>query len=268
MNLVDFIQPRKPIEQFANTLEGQYWLQNGVVRFRSKTLADADAPSFQFFLGGYAVDQKNCYCGAKKMKADRATFEVLNFTYAKDKENVWAMGNRIPTADPQTFIACDDGCFYTRDGDPNWGGYGKDPHGVYYYDLDRKQWLLKKADPATFVSLGDGIHGKDEKYVYLSGAILHKADPATWGMIAGGYSRDAKRVFFRGDALPNGTDPQKFQVLLTGEAKLRAGHDGNTYFYCDMPIAKEEYDQLAVDKLDWILLSARLNQRNCGARLE
>jgi hypothetical protein len=266
MNLADFVQPRKPVEAFANTLEGQYWLQNGVVRFRSRTLADADAHSFQFFLGGYAVDQKHCYCGAKKMKADRATFEVLNYTYTKDKENVWAMGVRIPTADAATFTVCDDGAYYyLSGGDPVWHGYGKDKNGVYYYDCEGKPKLLKKADPATFVSLGDKIFGKDANHVFYYTSVLPKADPATWGVIAGAYSRDAKRVFNCKDALPAAVDPQKFEVLLQGEAKFRAGHDGSHYFYFDMPITKDEYDQLAGGQLDWTVLAGRLNQRNSEA---
>jgi len=197
------------------------------------------------------------------LRADLKSFEVLNFTYAKDKDNVWAMGIRIPTADPKTFEVCDDGAGRLSDDTLVWYGYGKDKNGVYYYDFDGKPTLLKKADPATFESLGDKLFGKDAEHVFIGEAVLPKADSKTWEVLAGAYSRDAKRVFCRKIALP-GADPKRFQVLTKGDAKLRAGHDDNCWFYFDMPIKKDEYDKLAAGKLNWTVLHGRMNARNAA----
>jgi hypothetical protein len=266
MKLSDFLRPRKPAAKFAEKPESQYWVQDGVVHFRFNPIKGADAESFRCYLSGYAVDKKNCYSSGKRLKADRATFEVLNFTYSKDKNNVWAMGIRIPTADPKSFEVCDDGAFLLSDDDTLvWYGYGKDKNGVYYYDYDGKPTLLKKADPATFESLGDKLFGRDAQHVFINAAVLPKADPATWDVIAGGYSRDAKRVFFQKETLP-AADPKRFKVLTKGDAKLRAGCDHAGCFYFDMPIKREEYDKLAAGKLDWTVLHGRRNARNAAKR--
>jgi hypothetical protein len=266
MKLADFVKPRKPATQFADRPDGQYWIQDGVVFFRHSPIKGADASSFRYFLGGYGIDVKACYSSGKRLRdADLKTFQVLNFTYAKDKQNVWAMGIRIPTAVARSFVVCDDGAHQYDDSDMIvWCGYGKDERGVYYYDYDGKPTLLKKVDPATFVSLGDKTFAKDANHVFLGAAVLPKADPATWEVIAGVYSRDAKRLYWRKVALP-GVNPKKFRVLTKGEAKLRAGGDGETWYFDDLQIKRDEYDRLASGKLAWTVLAARVNKRNAAA---
>lgn len=266
LKLADFLRPRKPCpaDEFEDKDAEQYWLKDGVVHFRFNPIKGADADTFRYFLGGFAVDKKHAYAHGKRLQADVKTFAVLNFTYAKDSKSVWAIGIRMPTADPKTFVVCDDGALHDDECDillPY--SYGKDKKGVYYYDYDGKPTLLKKADPSSFNTSGDKHFGKDANFVFAGAAVLPKADCKTWKLIAGHYSRDAKRVFY-GMQEVKGADPKKFKVLGKGEGKFRAGTDGGAWFFHDMPIKQKDYDGLVSGKLDCLDLQFRMQKRNAG----
>jgi hypothetical protein len=263
--LKDFVTPFKPGSKFEENPRGQYSIQNGVVHFRF-TAMKADAETFRCYLGGYGVDKKACYSSAKRLNgADPKTFQVLNFTYAKDATAVWCMGIRIPEADPKSFDVCDDGARMAVDSDTLiWYGYAKDRKSVWYYDFDGKPTLLKKATAASFVSVGDYIHGKDENFVFIGAAVIPKSDVATWRLLPWPYSCDAKRVFCMNDCVRE-ADPRTFTVLTSGEAKNRAGRDTKTCFYFEMPISEKRYEQLASGELDWTVLHAQLNKKRSEA---
>ena len=54
-------------------------------------------------------------------------------------------------------------------------GYAKDSKAVYYENFAGKIKILKKADPATFVSNNDGYFAWDAKSIFWGGYLLPKA---------------------------------------------------------------------------------------------
>jgi hypothetical protein len=91
-------------------------------------------------------------------------------------------------------------------------GYAKDKDRVYYYGLGARTGCVRKADPASFVSLGDGYFGKDGRYVFCAFGALPKADPQSWTKIAGLYSQDSGRIYYMNENLRQ-ADGASFAVV-------------------------------------------------------
>jgi hypothetical protein len=192
-------------------------------------------------------------------KADAKSFEVLNYTYVKDNFNVWTTGGKITGADANTFEVCDNGMYslgkqWNRETGPEElydmfvsHGYAKDKNNVYYYDSDGKANIVKNACPKTFISLGDGNFGYDEKSVFFGRSKLQKADPNTWKKYKDlyYYSID-KNIIYYTNRIIKGADAQTFEVL---EQKVVLGlpaqlaKDKNNYYWNDSIEAKGKVEE-------------------------
>jgi hypothetical protein len=188
-----------------------YWVRDGKVSFRHYPLQQADAATFGFYLGCFAVDAKSCYCTNSRLtKADPATFRCLNYTFYKDRSHVWTMFGEVKKADAASFTAADTGVV---EGYGTWHafGFGKDTNGVYYVGLYGYMGWLPDVDPGSFISCGDGHLGYDRAHVYCGNKKLPKARPESWAKIGGMYSRDGDRVYCL-NQLVKGADPDSFWV--------------------------------------------------------
>lgn len=76
-------------------------------------------------------------------------------------------------------------------------GYAKDSKAVYYENFAGKIKILKKADPATFVSNNDAHFAWDAKSIFWGGYLLPKADLQSWRIVNArkGLSRDDKHFY-------------------------------------------------------------------------
>ncbi len=196
-----------------------YWIRDrdGKVLYRYYPIRGVDIESFRFFLGSFAKDRKNCYCASSKLAGGNgATFRALNFTYATDGQFVWTIGGKIKEADAESFVVCDDGVHYLGVGSrvPSRVpyGFGKDKARVYYYDFNGKPNWVRKADPASFVSLNDAHFGRDDNFVFCGAATIPKAKVQHWRKIGGYYSKDDVRVFYFNREIKD-ADYESFEVV-------------------------------------------------------
>ena len=65
-----------------------------------------------------------------------------------------------------------------------------------FYDEDAQE-ILKKADPATFVSNNDGYFAWDARFIFWGGYLLPKADLQSWRIVNTemDLSRDDKHFY-------------------------------------------------------------------------
>lgn len=128
--------------------------------------------------------------------ADAATFEVLKWGVARDKNKVFH-GVNVAKANPQTFrhITC---------------RFSEDGRKVFYYNR-----IVPEADPATFEFIGGQFWAKDRSRVFCQDRIVPGADPAT-ATIVGSFLKDSNHVYFfpAGHKRLEGVDPPTFEVLL------------------------------------------------------
>ncbi len=230
----------------------QYWVRDGKVFFRvfdDAPLRGADIDSFSFFLNGFAKDKKHGYAvGRRLANSQGATFRALNFTYMTDGTNVWTLGGRLPEVDVATFEVCDDGAYDLKCcGLYAPHGYGKDKSRVYYYNFDGKLNWVRKATPASFISLDDGHYGKDENFIFCGAATIPKATVAHWHKLGGMhcfYSRDDARVYFLNRLLKD-ADIQSFQrVEMKDGLSLQLARDKHRCFRADEVLSEDEFNTL------------------------
>lgn len=195
-----------------------YWVKDHKVMYGRSPVRGADLPTFRFYLGGhFAKDSRYCYRQHGRLTGgNSAAFQALNIAYFKDDKNVWQFGGRLKDADASTFTVCDDGVSCV-DGiyDPIfcWGyGFAKDKARVFYCAPGEGGRCVRKADPASFVSLGDGQFGKDERAAFCGIGALPKADAKSWTRIGGCYSRDRERVYCQNHLIPQ-ADSESFVVV-------------------------------------------------------
>ena len=226
----------------------QYWIQDDRILYRSYPLRGAHLPSFRFFLGGFAKDQKHCYCTNSRLKGGQGrSFRALNFCYVTDGQFVWTMGGKIKDADAESFVVCDDGVRELSLGQRVPYGYGKDRERVFYYDFDGKPNWVRKATPASFTSLNDGHFAKDEKYVFCGAATIPKAKVEHWQKIGGYYSRDDKRVFYFNREIKT-ADYDSFEVVPTDRDYLQLAKDKNSFYLNDNLINQTKFEELLTEE--------------------
>jgi hypothetical protein len=224
----------------------QYWIRRDTVLYRHYPLKGAHVPTFRFYLGSFAKDHKHCYCTSIRLSGGNgAAFRALNFTYATDSQFVWTMGGRIKDVDVASFDVCDDGVHVLGSGHRVPYGYGKDKNRVYYYDSDGKPNWVRKATPASFVSLNDGHFAKDDTFVFCGAATIAKAKVKHWRKIGGYYSKDDSRIFYFNREIRN-ADYETFEVVPN--KLFQIAKDKNGYY---------NNDQVASDaKIFWLLEGA------------
>jgi hypothetical protein len=189
-----------------------YWIrEDGVVMCAATEIRGADPASFVCYLGGFAKDDRNCYSIGRRLKgANPAAFHALNNTFYKDDRFVWTSGGQVKDALAESFVVCDSG-IVDSGGLAMPYGYGKDAQRVFYNNFHGPAKWVRKADPATFVSLDDGHFARDDQHVFCEFSTIAKADARTWEKLAGYYSRDARRVFYFSRVV-EGADPATFTI--------------------------------------------------------
>jgi len=130
--------------------------------------------------GLFAKDKKHIYCGGKIIiNADPDSFQILNTSYSKDKNNVF---------------------------------YNKMKH-----DYDKASFgVISNIDPDNFYVLGD-LYAKDDKNIFYLNKKIENADLVTFKLIVNAgkdYAIDENYVYFNGIAVA-GADPETFNHVMT-----------------------------------------------------
>ena len=102
----------------------------------------------------YYVDKSNVYLDKDNLEkitgADRNSFEILGYSIARDKNNVYNKGEKLGNIDIASFKYFD-----------NW--IAKDKNRVFYMD-ERKD--IKNADAKTFERMGESYYFRDKNNVF------------------------------------------------------------------------------------------------------
>lgn len=172
---------------------------------------------------GYQTAGNKVFYNGKEVSKD---LKVLSDVFAKDDSAAYFKSYSITGADIATFTAVDK-------------NYAKDKNTVYYCDeyregvnyyLTKRSTItrIKDADPATFISLGDGYSGyaKDHQRGYFQGDGFAVEDVATLEILTGYFLKDKQRVY-HGKVPIKGSDPASFRILNDHYAQDTA----QVYFY-------------------------------------
>lgn len=247
----------------------RYWTDDKQVYFRHFPIKGADIESFVSFGGRWAKDKKHCYSTYTRLKeADPQTFIPLNLSFVKDAQNVWTIGGKIADADAASFVVCDAGAVslgvhfqenekgeeYFVEHLYNAYGYGKDKNSVFYECFQGKAKVLKKADPQTFVSLGDGYFGYDANFVFYGFSAIPKAKPKTWQKLhpKSFYSQDGNKIYYANKLIKQ-ADIESFEIVKLSDPTAHAywAKDKNSAYeaereisFSELEIRRKEADEL------------------------
>jgi hypothetical protein len=216
-----------------------YWVRDGQVFYRHYLVRGAHFPTFRFYLGGFAKDQRNCYRQSRKLiGASPSAFRALNFAYAADDRHVWTWWGKAKEADATIFAVCDDGVRH-GDGYQLPAGYGKDKNRVFYMDAGKPSWV-RQANPEKFVSLKDAHFGKDDSLVFCGRHVLQGVRVDHWTKIGGYYSKDDRRVYYFNRQI-RAADHISFEVVPSGDGDLQLARDKCNCYWNDNIIVKDEF---------------------------
>jgi len=154
----------------------------------------ADAFTFEVIEFPYSKDCNNVYYFSKIIEdADVKTFQIIGKGFSKDDYNVFAAAIIIPNADPKTVSV-------VNDFNPNLDFYIKDNDFVYFCIVSGRSEIIEEVDPSTFIFL-NRTYAKDKNRVYCrrywTGKIkeLHEADPQTFKAIDIWSGKDKNNVY-------------------------------------------------------------------------
>ncbi len=169
----------------------------------------SDGKTFELIDRNYAKDTGQVYFfeftgGLQKsilvLPCNSASFEILEYPFAKDASSVFYAGKPIKGADALSFQILKN-------------GYARDKSNVYF--------TYKKivgADLASFETytenellMGEFYYARDKASVFLNEKVLTGADVASFKPLTLGYGSDTHHVFYHAQIVKNAS-PASFQV--------------------------------------------------------
>ena len=147
----------------------------------------------------YYVDKSNVYLDKDNLEkitgADRNSFEILGYSIARDKNNVYNKGEKLGNIDIASFKYFDN-------------GIAKDKNRVFYMD-ERKD--IKNADAETFERMGESYYFRDKNNVF---ALKNDYSDSNYNLVLE-MSKNIDRSSF--DILNNEFGKDKNGVYYFGE---------------------------------------------------
>ena len=147
----------------------------------------------------YYVDKSNVYIDKDNLEkitgADRNSFEILGYSIARDKNNVYKKGEKLGNIDIASFKYFDN-------------GIAKDKNRVFYMD-ERKD--IKNADVKTFERMGESYYFRDKNNVF---ALKNDYSDSNYNLVLE-MSKNIDRSSF--DILNNEFGKDKNGVYYFGE---------------------------------------------------
>lgn len=147
----------------------------------------------------YYVDKSNVYIDKDNLEkitgADRNSFEILGYSIARDKNNVYNKGEKLGNIDIASFKYFDN-------------GIAKDKNRVFYMD-ERKD--IKNADAKTFERMGESYYFRDKNNVF---ALKNDYSDSNYNLVLE-MSKNIDRSSF--DILNNEFGKDKNGVYYFGE---------------------------------------------------
>ncbi len=171
-----------------------------VVVFAMITTISANAQSNRAF---YSIERGMVYFNGQPMPyADVATFQILGYGYAKDRQHVYMDGYILEYVEPLSFRLKDE----QHHPYAGYGEWDRPPHTYGYYKTKFNVFFngrkIEDASASTFKELDEG-YAKDSFNVYYLGKKINDASASTFRILGGGYSKDAFNVYFYGKEIPD-----------------------------------------------------------------
>ncbi|WP_314015108.1 DKNYY domain-containing protein [Leptotrichia wadei] len=181
-----------------------YFLSNEI-KTKKVSIDGLDVKSFKVlennkdYYFNYYVDKSNVYLDKDNLEkitgADRNSFEILGYSIARDKNNVYKKGEKLGNIDIASFKYFD-----------NW--IAKDKNRVFYMD-DRKD--IKNADAKTFERMEESYYFRDKNNVF---ALKNDYSDSNYNLVLE-MSKNIDRSSF--DILNNEFGKDKNGVYYFGE---------------------------------------------------
>ena len=147
----------------------------------------------------YYVDKSNVYIDKDNLEkitgADRNSFEILGYSIARDKNNVYNKGEKLGNIDIASFKYFD-----------NW--IAKDKNRVFYMD-ERKD--IKNADAKTFERMGESYYFRDKNNVFalkndypnynLVLEMSKNIDRSSFDILNNEFGKDKNGVYYFGEKI-------------------------------------------------------------------
>lgn len=181
----------------------------------------------------WTTDDRHVYSLGRRIRADRASFRMLNDVFARDRNTVFAALGPLREADAESFEIVST----WRDDEIGnmYHAYAKDRANVFFDSGMGKTRLMKGADPSSFKWLGKD-YGADSRRVYLAGYLVEGADPATFRHHKGPYATDAAHCFYRTKRLRK-LQPSTFSVIeCEGTPRVEFARDAHRVVYRDLEL--------------------------------
>jgi len=188
----------------------------------------------------YYVDKSNIYMDKDNLKkitgADRNSFEILGYSIARDKNNVYNEGEKLENVDIASFKYFD-------------YGIAKDKNRVFYIDRHKD---IENADAKTFERMGESYYFRDKNNVfalkndysdsnYNSGLeVLKNIDRNSFDILNNEIGKDKNGIYYFGkkiDGIPS-NNAKIVEELGDNDYILKNGKDyylitvnaGNSYY--------------------------------------
>ncbi len=188
------------------------YFSSSEIKTRKVSIDGLDVKSFKVLENAkdsytdYYVDKSNVYMDKNNLKkitgADRNSFEILGYSIARDKNNVYNEGEKLENVDIASFKYFD-------------YGIAKDKNRVFYIDRHKD---IENADAKTFERMGESYYFRDKNNVfalkndysdsnYNSGLeVLKNIDRNSFDILNNEIGKDKNGVYYFGkkiDGIPS-----------------------------------------------------------------
>ena len=181
------------------------YFSSSEIKTRKVSIDGLDVKSFKVLENNkdsyfdYYVDKSNVYIDKDNLEkitgADRNSFEILGYSIARDKNNVYNKGEKLGNIDIASFKYFD-----------NW--IAKDKNRVFYMD-ERKD--IKNADAKTFERMGESYYFRDKNNVFalkndypnynLVLEMSKNIDRSSFDILNAEFGKDKNGVYYFGEKI-------------------------------------------------------------------
>ena len=234
----------KPLPQNKHPFQHDYYTDGTDVFWGiRRKLTGADRATFEPLNNTWAKDSKGVFCQYTRMRtADPKTFQVLNYIFAKDKNNVHYIMGIAKGLDAMTFRVLDDGMYaddtllrkpatQRNHRDFTHLGYGMDKNGVYFHNMMSGKPKAVRGADPQTFQRLEFAYAKDAKHCYYRESRMKGSDPATFSVLSEMFAKDQEQVYCCWEPIPE-ADPKTFKVLKPKQpSSIYFGRDKNHVFF-------------------------------------
>ena len=175
----------------------------------------------------YYVDKSNVYLDKDNLEkitgADRNSFEILGYSIARDKNNVYNKGEKLGNIDIASFKYFDN-------------GIAKDKNRVFYMD-ERKD--IKNVDAKTFERMGESYYFRDKNNVFALKndysdsnynwvlEMSKNIDRSSFDILNTEFGKDKNGVYYFGEKIDgiSSNNAKVVEALGNSDYILQSGND-------------------------------------------